>query len=85
MKLKNYVLVLMLALIGFACLARWNANVAATAPLPRNRWEYTNRIIAGNITDVTNTEMNFLGVNGWELVTVYNDKGKTVFIYKRPL
>ena len=85
MRVRNCVTVLMLALITIACFAGWNASVKATAPVPRTKWEYTNRVISGNITEATNSEMSLFGVNGWELVTVYNDKGKTIFIYKRPL
>lgn len=82
MRLKIY---LLLGLIAIACFASWNASVRATATLPKAKWEYTNRVITGTITDATSAEMSFLGVNGWELVTVYNDKGKTVFIYKRAM
>jgi hypothetical protein len=84
MRLKNC-LALALLLFALASLASWNRNVKATAPPPKPRWEYQNRVVTGKITDATNAEMNLFGVNGWELVAVYNDGGRTVLIFKRPL
>ena len=83
MRLKTYTLA---ALLALACSAGWGAAAqrAAAAP-PKAKWEYQHREVGGRITDLTNTEMNLFGVNGWELIAVYNDGGKTVFIYKRPL
>ena len=82
MKFNNYVALL---LLGLVCLVSWNRSVRATAPPPKPRWEYQNRVVNGKITEATNIEMNLFGVNGWELVAVYNDGGKTVLIFKRPL
>jgi hypothetical protein len=58
---------------------------------PKPKWEYTtveegmNFIVDGKTNGALGAKINLMGVNGWELVTVYNEGGEKIFIYKRQL
>ena len=82
MKFKTYLLP---ALLVLACLVNWGMTTGAMPAPAKAKWEYQHRVLQGKITDTTTPEMNLFGVNGWELVAVYDDHGRTVMIYKRPL
>jgi hypothetical protein len=50
------------------------------------KWEYTTVAKVGKLNeDTLRPEMALFGVNGWELVTAYNDGGRTILFFKRPL
>lgn len=46
------------------------------------RWEYLRKSVAN---DLTETELNFLGSEGWELVSVMESRMRITYIFKRPL
>jgi hypothetical protein len=55
----------------------------------KTKWEYMateegmNLIVDGQMNEALKAKMNFTGAAGWELVTVFNEGGKKIFIYKR--
>ena len=44
-----------------------------------------NIIANGDLNTAIHAKMNFTGASGWELVTVYAEGEKKIFIYKRQL
>ena len=60
-------------------------------PPKKPKWEYTtveegmNFIVDGKENAALRAKINLMGVNGWELVTVYAEGAQKVLIYKRPL
>ena len=76
MKFKNIAITI---LIAVACMsgAVW-ARSSQTAPRTQ-QWEYLK--VAGN----TDTDLNRLGVQGWELASTSTyESGSVVFFFKRP-
>ena len=80
-------IVFVMAIIALACAVGWRGQGQVTRPggAPR-KWEYTTVAKVGKLNeDTLRPEMALLGVNGWELVTAYNDGGRTILFFKRPL
>lgn len=57
----------------------------------KTKWEYLlveegmSFISEGELNVALKAKISLMGANGWELVTVYNEGGQKVFIYKRQL
>ncbi|MDT7603334.1 MAG: hypothetical protein QOF61_1331 [Acidobacteriota bacterium] len=82
---SSWVVVLVAAVL--VCVVGWKAKsqITRSAVAPR-KWEYTTVSKIGKLNEETlRPEMSLLGVNGWELVTAYNDGAKTILFFKRPL
>lgn len=87
----NWVLVIVVALTCAA--VGWNVNAqrakstqpplassapaVPSAPAPKPQWEY--KIVA----ESEKADLNTLGVQGWELVTVTNGGAEEVYYFKR--
>lgn len=67
--------------------AQKNNNASTAKP----KWEYVidqegmSFIVAGKKNGALDAKIGLRGVNGWELVTVYNEGGERIFIYKRQM
>ena len=86
------VAVILIAAIAISTILARTRTLVSAAPIGSGmKWEYKSRVHFGRISDPGNSEMypslkteiELFGANGWELVTVYDDERRAVFIYKR--
>jgi hypothetical protein len=74
-------LVLGIVLLGFVLVRNPSQ---AQAPQQRIAWEYTSSYNQG-VNQLDTTQIDQLGLDGWELVTIYEaGNGTSHFVLKRP-